>query len=99
MDLRRSFEERCAYPEALAIDFLAMSDAEDQHDQAVVFDLADEPVITNAIFPELSQPRAVQRLPDAAWIIQLGYSLVKEFQDALGLLPVEFNEFAGNLGR
>jgi hypothetical protein len=41
----------------------------------------------------------VQRLPDAAWIIQLGYSLLKELQDALGLLPVEFTEFAGNLGR
>jgi hypothetical protein len=53
MDVRSSFEERCAYPEALAIDFLAMSDAEDQHDQAVVFDLADKPVITNAVFPEL----------------------------------------------
>jgi hypothetical protein len=35
----------------LAIDFLAMSDAEDQHDQAVVFDLADKPVITHAVFP------------------------------------------------
>jgi hypothetical protein len=40
-------------PEALAIDFLAMSDAEDQHDQAVVFDLRDKPVITHAVFPEL----------------------------------------------
>ena len=53
MSLRSSFEERCACPEALAIDFLAMSDAEDQHDQAVVFDLADKPVITHAVFPEL----------------------------------------------
>jgi hypothetical protein len=33
MDPRGSFEERYAYPEALAIDFLAMSDAEDEHDQ------------------------------------------------------------------
>jgi hypothetical protein len=38
---------------ALAIDFLAMSDAEDEHDQAGVFDLADKPVITHAVFPEL----------------------------------------------
>jgi hypothetical protein len=30
-----------------------MSDAEEQHDQAVVFDLADKPVITHAVFPEL----------------------------------------------
>jgi hypothetical protein len=30
-----------------------LSDAEDQHDQAVVFDLAAKPVITYAVFPEL----------------------------------------------
>ena len=72
----------------LAIDFLAMSDAEGQYDQAVVFDLADESVITHAIFPELPEPRAVQRLSNAAWIVQLGYSLMKERQDAPGLLRV-----------
>ena len=38
---------------ALAIDFLAMSDAKDQHDQAVVVDLTDQPVIAHAVFPEL----------------------------------------------
>ena len=38
---------------ALAIDFLAMSDAKDQHDQAVVVDLTDQPEIAHAVFPEL----------------------------------------------
>ena len=42
-----------------AIDFLAVSDAEDQHQQAVIFDLADEPVIAHTVFPELSERRAV----------------------------------------
>jgi hypothetical protein len=71
-----------------------VSDAEDQHNQTVIFDLADEPVITHAVFPELSKLRAVQGLSDAARIIQLGDSLVKEPQDALGLLRVEFPEFS-----
>ncbi len=53
----------------LAIDFLAMADAKDKNDQAVVFDLADEPVIAYTVFPELSKPRAVQRLSDAARIV------------------------------
>ena len=70
-----------------------MPDAEDQHDQAVVFDLRDEPVVTHAVFPKLSEPRAVLRLSDAARIVQLGYSLMKELQDALGLLRVEFAQF------
>jgi len=31
-----------------------MSDADNQHDEAVIFDLADKPVIAHAVFPELS---------------------------------------------
>jgi len=46
-----------------------MADAKDQNDQAVVFDLADKPVIAYTVFPELSKPRAVQRLCDAARIV------------------------------
>jgi hypothetical protein len=38
---------------ALTIDFLAMSYAQNQDDQAVVFNLADKPVIAHAIFPKL----------------------------------------------
>ena len=53
----------------LAIDFLAMADAKDKNDQAVVFDLADEPVIAYTVFPELSKPRAVQSLSDATRIV------------------------------
>ncbi len=83
----------------LTIDFLAMSNAEDQNHQAIVFDLADEPVIPHAIFPELSKTRPMQRLSDAAWIVQLGNALMKELQDALGLLRVEFAEFPVHLGR
>jgi hypothetical protein len=83
---------------ALAIDFFAISDAEDQNHESIIFDLADEPVIAHAIFPELSKPRAVQRVSDAAWIVQLGNPLMKELQDALAVLRVEFVEFPVNLG-
>jgi len=70
-----------------------MADAKDQHDQAVVFDLADEPVVADTVFPELSKARAVQRLSDAARIVQFADSLMQELQDALGLRRVEFAEF------
>jgi len=43
----------------LPIDFSAVADAEDQHDQAVILDFADKPVITGAVFPEFSQARAL----------------------------------------
>jgi hypothetical protein len=74
----------------LAVDIFAMSDAENQDDQSVVFDFADKAVIADPVFPELPQPGAVQRFPDAARIVQLRYPFVKELQDALGVLRVEF---------
>jgi hypothetical protein len=83
---------------ALAIDFFAISDAKDQNYQTIVFDLADEPVVANSIFPELAKPRAVQRLSNAAWVVQLGNPRMKELQDALAVLRVEFVEFPVNLG-
>jgi hypothetical protein len=46
-----------------------MADAKDRNDQAVVFDLADEPVTAYTVFPELSKPPAVRRLSDAARIV------------------------------
>jgi hypothetical protein len=51
---------------------LAISDAKDQNYQTIAFDLADEPVVAHAIFPELPKPRAVRRLSNAAWVVQLG---------------------------
>src|SRR6267378_518830 len=83
---------------ALTITFLAISDAEEQNHQTIVFDLTDEPVIAHAIFPELPKPRAVQRLSNAAWVVQLGNPRMKELEDALAVLRVEFVDFSVNLG-
>jgi hypothetical protein len=71
-----------------------MPNPQDQNHRTSIFNHADEPVIAHAIFPELPQPRAVERLSDAAWIVQPGYSLMKELQDALGLLRVELAKYA-----
>jgi len=32
-----------------------VADAKNQNEQAIVFDLADEPVISHAVFPELTE--------------------------------------------
>jgi len=37
----------------LAINFPAVPNTEEQHDEVVVPDLADEPVVTHAVFPKL----------------------------------------------
>src|SRR5215471_5009133 len=43
-----------SFAPALAVDFLLMSDTQDQHEQAVIFNLRDEAIVTHAVFPELS---------------------------------------------
>src|SRR5712664_343264 len=73
----------------LAVDLPAMSEAKDQHNEAVVFEFADEPVVADSVFPEFTEPRAVQRLSYTSWIIQAGDSFVEKLQDALGLRRVE----------
>jgi hypothetical protein len=75
-----------------------VADAKNENDEPVVFDLADEPKITDAVFPKLAEFGAVQGLTDASRIVQWGDAFVKEFQDALALLRVEFAQFAVNLG-
>jgi len=39
----------------LPVDFCAVDEANNEYGQFFVYDLADEPVITNAIFPELPE--------------------------------------------
>jgi len=75
-----------------------MSDAKNENEQPFVLDLADEPVITHAVFPELSKLGASQSLTNAAWVIQWGETFVKELQNAPALLWVELAQFAVDLG-
>ena len=82
------------WEEASAVDFFAMTDAKNQDQKAVVFELADQTVVTHAVFPELAETRAVQGLADTARIVQFGHAPREKLQDAPGLLRVELAEFA-----
>ena len=63
------------YSPTSAIDFFAVSEAEDQYEQAIVFDLADKPVVADAVLPEFPEAGAVERFTNAAGIFQLGKPL------------------------
>ena len=76
-----------------------MSNAEEQHDQSAIFDLADEQVVAHAEFPELPKPRTVQRFSDAPGIVQLGDPVPQELQNAPAVLRVEFAKFPLGLRR
>jgi hypothetical protein len=88
-----------SWPFKLTIDFPAMSDADDQHDEQVVFDLADDAEWAYSIFPEFAEARAVQSSSQAARIVELANPAVKELEDTRALLRVEVAEFASSLDR
>jgi hypothetical protein len=65
-----------------SVDFFAVADAKNENEQPIVFDLANKAIVADAVFPELPKPRAVQGLPDAAWVVQWRDAFIEEFQDA-----------------
>jgi hypothetical protein len=74
---------------ASAINLFAVPNLEDQHNEAVVLNFANKPVITYAVFPEFPKAGALQGLPDAARIFEIGYSLLKELQNAAAMLRIK----------
>jgi hypothetical protein len=74
----------------LAIDFFSISDAEDQNNQAGIFDLADEPEIARPISPELSETCTLQGFPDTVRIVEAGYAFIEKLQNEPAVLLVEF---------
>jgi len=53
----------------LTVDLPAVA-ANNEDEQPIVFNFADEPVVADAVFPELPEPRPVQGLSDAAGVVQ-----------------------------
>jgi len=51
------------------INLLAVSNAQDEHNEAFVFNFADKPEIAHAVFPEFSKAGALQGSPDATRIV------------------------------
>ncbi len=59
-----------------SIHLAPMPDAENQYGYLFIFNSADYSPVTYTIFPELSESRALQRLTDAAWIVELSNSVM-----------------------
>ena len=76
-----------------------MPNAEDQDEQAVVFDLADKPVVTHAVLPKFLQVRTLKGLANRAGVVQLGQSFRKKLHDAPRMLRVEFTQLPVGLDR
>ena len=74
-------------------------DPQHENQHQFVLDGADEPIIADAILPELAEFGAVQSLSDAARVVQLGNSLMKKLQNAPCDLRIQLIELAVSLLR
>ena len=88
---------------SFTVNFLPMTNEEDEYDKAFVFDSADQSIVTHAIFPEFSEFRSTQRLTNVARVIESCQPLLNELHDSFGMLRVEVLELPrrrrGNLNR
>jgi len=69
-----------------------------QHQQAVILDRTDQPVVAHAVSPEFPESLSLQGLADAARVIQTGDALKEKSQDASGMLRVEFVQIPVSAG-
>jgi len=75
------------------VHFPAVAYSHYQYDEPFIFYANDDPVITNAVSPELAKPGALKRLPKAARVLKAGEPFVekdKKFAGMLGIKSVEF---------
>jgi len=83
------------YPVSISpfVYFPAMAYSHHQYDEPFIFYTNDDPVITDAVSPELTEPGALKRLTEAARILKTGEPVVekdKKLSGMLGIEPVEF---------
>jgi hypothetical protein len=80
----------------LPVDLAAMTDRQRQHAAAVILDLADQTVVTDAIAPE-SRPIASQGVADAPGVVPGGQALDHEPLDAVAGYRVQASELVLDL--
>jgi hypothetical protein len=71
-----------------------MANAEDEKKETGVLDLADEPIVSDAISPEFFEERALQRFTDGTGIVKFCDAIGEKSQHAFAVLWVEPGEFA-----
>lgn len=79
----------------LAIDFSPVSDIDYEHDQPVVDEFADDPVVTHAITP-VARQLPDQRLAELARIVARRDAMIHVVEDAPCFLAPELRDLAAS---
>ncbi len=69
-----------------------MADAEDENNKAVVLERTNEAVVSDPVFPELTQS-ALQSFPDSPRIVEFSDTLAEKLQNSAGDGFIEFLQF------
>src|ERR1700722_3063856 len=71
----------------------SIADPHDKNAEFAILDIGDDPIITDAILPKITEFCPLQRFPDAAWIVQSGDAIGEKAQDAYGIGATSPSEF------
>lgn len=82
----------------LSVNVSPVTDAHHQDREPLILDVANEPVIPQAVFPEPACLRSPQRLAEAARVFEHGYAVSQKPKDPASGFPVEFRKFLFRLG-
>ena len=60
-----------------------MAKSHDNHDEAIILDRTDDPVVSNAVLPVPAQLRTTERLAKAPWILTSRDAVAQEEKQSL----------------
>jgi hypothetical protein len=86
------FGDRQHWGLGLTIDLSPVPYSNDEDRQLLIFDACDDPIVSNAILPELSQLGTLQSLTQTARIVQHGETPMQERKNAPCNRRIEFIE-------
>jgi hypothetical protein len=75
------------------VDFFSVADAENKHNQTIIFQRTDEAVISDAVFPELAES-PLQSFSDFSRVVEWGDPLVEKFENAVRYGFIKLVEFS-----
>lgn len=68
----------------------AVTNSDNQYNQFFIFYANDDPVIANAVSPELAKLGSLEGFPETSWIVKSGKPVSEKDEEFAGMLGVEF---------
>ena len=77
----------------LSVDLAPVTEADHLNADSRILNVGDDAVVPDPVFPVVAQRGSSERLTDTSWIVEYGYTLAQEFDDASSNLFIELFQF------